>query len=102
MDNKDGVALPYASLSGGEKAYMIYVIMDMLNQLVGTNILFLDELSVIDNECFETLLDIILSHKEDYDHILIAAVDHEDTLKAVKDREIASLFDLMIRESLVA
>jgi DNA repair exonuclease SbcCD ATPase subunit len=83
MNNGKGAYLPYESLSGGERAYMLFVLMDMLNALCGTNILLLDELSVIDSETFNSLLDIVLKYAGDYDHILLAAVDHKDTVDSI-------------------
>lgn len=78
----------YSELSGGERAYLTFMIMDMLNVLSGVNLLFLDELSVMDKEAFASLLDIADKHKAEYDHILIASVDHDDILSAVKARGI--------------
>lgn len=84
MDAGSGCDLPFSSLSGGEKAYFLFVIMTMLNRLAGSKILFLDELSVMDSYSFETLIEIIEENKEEYDHIMIAAVNHEDTVKSLK------------------
>ena len=97
MDNGKGSKLPYSSLSGGEKAYMIFIIMDMLNSLCGSNILLLDELSVVDTKCFDALLEIVLAYAGDYDHILLAAVDHDDTVRSVESRGISTL-DLKAHE----
>ncbi len=83
MNNGKGAYLPYASLSGGERAYMIFILMDMLNTLTGTNLLLMDELSVVDQKCFDALLDLVTSNAANYDHILVAAVNHEDTVKSV-------------------
>lgn len=91
MDNGKGSKLPYESLSGGEKAYMLFIIMDMLNSLCGTNLLLLDELSVIDEKCFDSLLDIVLAYASDYDHIILAAVDHKDTVDSVVSHGIPML-----------
>ena len=91
MDNGKGVKLPYSSLSGGEKAYMLFILMDMLNSLVGTNLLLLDELSVIDTKCFDALLDIVLSYAGEYDHVFVAAVDHADTVDSVASHSIPLL-----------
>ena len=88
MNNGKGAYLPYESLSGGEKAYMIFILMDMLNSLSGSNILFLDELSVVDSKCFDALLDIIMAYESGYDHILVAAVDHADTVESIKAHSI--------------
>ncbi len=91
MDNGKGSKLPYESLSGGEKAYMIFIIMDMLSSLCGTNLLLLDELSVIDEKCFDALLDIVLAYAGDYDHVLLAAVDHKDTVESIDHHGIPTL-----------
>ena len=77
--NTGKAELTYADLSGGEKAYMLYILLDMLNQLVGTRVLFLDELSVIDGEIFDKFLDLVLANKSDYDHIVLSAVNHAET-----------------------
>ncbi len=86
--------LPYASLSGGERAYMLYIIIDMLNQLVGAKLLVLDELSVIDEECFNILLDLIMNYAGDYDHIILSAVNHSDIAKAFTSHSIPMIDSL--------
>ena len=86
--NNGSAKLPYNALSGGEKAYMIFILMSMLNSLTGCGILYMDELSVADSKCFNALLNIVSAYGEDYDCILIAAVNHEDTVKAVQDHKI--------------
>ena len=73
-----GYYMPYDSLSGGERAYMIFVLLDLLNQLSGAKVLFLDELSVMDVETFKALIDLIKKHVEEYDHVVVASVDHSD------------------------
>lgn len=87
MDTGNGL-LPYENLSGGEKAYMLFMIMDMLNSLSGTRILFIDELSVMDAENFNSLLDIICAYSSEYDHVVFAAVNHVETVEAIKDHGI--------------
>lgn len=91
MNNGKGSYLKYDELSGGEKAYMLFIIMDMLNTLCGTNILLLDELSVIDEVSFDALLSIITECASDYDHIILAAVNHDDTVKSVLKHKIPQL-----------
>lgn len=88
MSNDKGEFLAYENLSGGEKAYMLFIIIDMLNSLCGTRLLFLDELSVLDTGCFDSLLGIIQAYSADYDHIFVAAVDHPDTVASFADKEI--------------
>lgn len=104
MNNGKGSYLPYSSLSGGEQAYMLFILMDMLNSLCGSNILMLDELSVIDDVCFNALLDIVCSYASEYDHILLAAVNHDDTIRAVEAHHvpIMSIAECRYTESLVS
>lgn len=104
MNNGKGSYLPYSSLSGGEQAYMLFILMDMLNSLCGSNILMLDELSVIDEVCFNALLDIVCSYASEYDHILLAAVNHDDTIRAVEVHHvpIMSIAECRYTESLVS
>lgn len=85
---KKGVELSYDEISGGEKAYLVFMVMDMLNALSGINLMFIDEASVMDMESFNAMLDIAVKHRSEYDHILIASVNHDDTVKAVKDHKI--------------
>lgn len=87
VDFGDGRKRPYEALSGGEKAYMLFVMMCMINELTGTGILFFDELSVMDSEGFKALLSYCKNMEEEdgYDHIVLCAVNHSDTVEAVKD-----------------
>ena len=70
---RDGVFVPWRSLSGGERAVAVYILMDMMNALSGLKILILDELSVLDDDMFRSLLSVILEHKDEYDHIFLAS-----------------------------
>ena len=85
----DGTYLSYDSLSGGEKAMYIFLMLDLLNTLSQFRILFLDELSVLDAETFDALLTIIQDRQEEYDHIFIATVNHTDTIDIIKKHGIA-------------
>lgn len=88
MKGEKGAWETYDELSGGERAYMIYVIMDMLNQLIGTRLLLLDELSVMDQDVFKAFVDMVLNYSADYDHIILSAVDHKDTLEILESHEV--------------
>lgn len=89
--NGDDNYLPMSALSAGERATVIYLIIDMLNNLSGLGMIFLDELSILDNKTFKSLLDIIIEHQDDFDLCIISAVDHTDTIKAIKDKKISLL-----------
>ena len=83
MNNGKGSYLPYASLSKGEESFMLFVLMSMLNKLTGSGLLLLDELSVLDSEVFDKLLDIINDSSSEFDHVIFTAVDHDDIKKQV-------------------
>ena len=91
MDNGKGSFLPYASLSKGEEAFFLFVLMEMLNKLTGSGLLLLDELSVLDGGVFDKLLDIINDASGDFDHVLFTAVDHDDIRKSVTAHGIPEL-----------
>ena len=79
----DGQYLDFKSLSGGEQAKVVYVIMSLLSKESGFKILMLDELSVLDAEGMDTLLSTIRDHKNEFDHIFICMVDHDDSIDLV-------------------
>lgn len=81
--NGDGLYYPYGSLSGGEKIFMVFLLLDMLNAMCGLKILFLDELSVLDEDNFKALIS-VLNSVTDYDQVFITTVDHESLVKALK------------------
>lgn len=88
--NGDGMYYPYHTLSGGEKIFMVFLLLDMLNQMCGLNVLFLDELSVLDEGNFTALIS-VLNSVPDYDQVFITTVDHASlvtALKAVKDIDV--------------
>lgn len=71
----------YESLSSGEKILASFVLLDMLNQLTGFNILLLDDIEHLDIVTFENFLKYIMDSKEiqnRYDHIFIAGAIHRD------------------------
>lgn len=70
----------FDSLSNGEKAIAELIVMDVLNQLSGFDILILDNLDSLDTGAFSSVLALVCSEKikERYDHIFLAGVDHPD------------------------
>lgn len=79
-----GFYLPYKSLSKGERARVTFLIMDMLSSLSGMNIIIMDELSVLDPETFENLINVIVNNQDEYDLCVIACVNHEDNIKILE------------------
>lgn len=95
MKNAHGTYLKASELSGGEKAFFYYVIISLLNSLTGTRLLMLDELSVMDSRVFKEFLSLVKSHEDEFDTVILSAVDHPDTVKAVED---AGIEKIMVSE----
>lgn len=81
----NGDYLPYESLSGGEKALFIYVVMDVLSKLTGTNIILMDELSVMDKEMLSYFVEILKNNEDKYGNIFISGVDYSEMDKVFVD-----------------
>lgn len=76
-----GNYIPYKSLSNGEKASVTFLLMDMLSKLSGMNIIILDELSVLDPETFDKLIDLVIKNQDEYDLCVLACVNHKDNIE---------------------
>ena len=86
--NGSGEYLEFNSLSGGEKASVIFLLISMLASLSGMRIIILDELSVLDNQVFTNLIKVLKENEDEFDLCLLAAVDHDDTLKMLRQNHI--------------
>lgn len=78
--NGSGEYLEFSSLSGGEQASVMFLLVNMLSTLSGMGIIILDELSVLDDEVFANLIKVLVENQDEYDMCLLASVDHVDTL----------------------
>lgn len=86
--NGSGEYLEFNSLSGGEKASVIFLLISMLASLSGMRIIILDELSVLDNQVFTNLIKVLKENEDEFDLCLLAAVDHDDTLQMLRKNHI--------------
>ena len=77
--------VPLESASSGQKAIIMFLVMDMLNSLSGLGVLFLDGLEVLDEEAFDALLTILETPESEqtYDHVFLCAVNHDDAVKVI-------------------
>lgn len=89
--NGSGEYLEFNSLSGGEQASVMFLLVSMLSSLSGMGIIILDELSVLDDNTFENLIRILKENSNEYDMCLIALVDHTDMIKTLNRYEIPIL-----------
>ena len=89
--NGSGEYLEFNSLSGGEQASVMFLLVSMLSSLSGMGIIILDELSVLDDNTFEKLIRILKENSNEYDMCLIALVDHADMIKTLNKHEIPIL-----------
>ena len=79
--------IPYQSCSSGERAFVVFLLTDLIScALSKANILILDDLDKLDSDAFEALMKCIMQPEvqDSYDHIIICAVDHPDTLDTLK------------------
>ena len=81
--------ISFDSLSGGEKACVTFVLLSMLSQLSGYNILIMDELSVLDKEIFEKLIKLIKLNENEFDMCMIACVNHSDIVELLNEEGIS-------------
>ena len=86
--NGSGEYLEFTSLSGGEQASVMFLLVSMLASLSGMGIIILDELSVLDDVVFENLVRVLHENQDEFDMCLLASVDHVDTLKTLKKYDI--------------
>ena len=77
------------SVSSGEQAYALFLVMDALNALSGYGILVLDDLDKLDENALDALLSLLEKPgvMDNYDHVLMAMVNHEDSLAVLKKHE---------------
>ena len=86
-ETKPGVGyIPYQSCSSGERAFVIFLLTDLISSALSrANILILDDLDKLDKDAFDALMNCVMqpSVQDAYDHIIICAVDHDDTLEVL-------------------
>lgn len=71
------------ALSNGERTMAVFIIMDMLNQLSGARLLFIDNVEALDKRNLQCLKQLIENEefRASYDHVFVCGVNHE----SVKD-----------------
>lgn len=74
--------LPLASLSDGEYLFTVYLLMTMLNQVIGARFLIIDNLDKLDAGNTVSLLH-LMEEDGSFEHIFIGTVDHADTKAAL-------------------
>lgn len=79
--------VPYGCASSGERACVIFSLMDLISsELTKLNIMIFDDLDKLDKATFDSLIAYIMNPtvQAKYDHIVICAVNHEDTVATLK------------------
>ena len=81
--NKTKKFMPYKNLSGGEKTLALLIIIDLINQLSGSNILVIDELDVLDDNNFHALIHVLESDFiQKYDNVFLSmTTQRQDVVK---------------------
>ncbi len=77
--------LPLNAVSSGEQLLAMFLILDAINALSNLGILLLDDLDKLDGNALDALFDLLRNPDvaKSYDHIFIAMVNHEDSLKVL-------------------
>ncbi|MBQ7818390.1 MAG: AAA family ATPase [Bacteroidales bacterium] len=77
--------LPLNAVSAGEQACALFLVMDALNALTKFGVLILDDLDKLDKNALDGFFSLLSKPgvRKEYNHILIAMVDHEDSLDVV-------------------
>lgn len=82
LKKKDDSLVSFENCSTGEKFCLLLIIMDMINQLSGYNILVLDNLDSLDVDTLALLTTYL--NESVYDHVFIACVE-SDAIKSLVD-----------------
>ncbi len=83
FENREGEKLDVSQVSNGERAVVIYLLTDCLNSITGIRILMIDDMECLDSGALKELIKLMKGHKEEYDHIILAGVDHPSILEIV-------------------
>lgn len=80
-------AYDISTLSGGERLITRFLLLDMLNALTGTNIMFIDNVEALDVNALTYLSNILKNDtfRDAYDHVFIAGVNHPDVCNKLRD-----------------
>lgn len=77
--------LPIEAASSGEQALIMLLILDAINALSGLGLMMLDDLDKLDETALDALFTLLSNPviSGSYDHIFIAMVNHEDSLRVL-------------------
>ena len=83
----------YTGLSSGEKILVSFLVLDMLNQLTGMRIAFIDNLEQLDRRSLEYAHNILISEEflDSYDHVFVCGVDNQDVQEVFSGDEAVKL-----------
>jgi hypothetical protein len=73
----------YDDLSNGEKVLVTFIVLNMLNNLTGNRIIFIDNLNELDGKNLTNFLVMLYKSRECYDHVFVAGIDYEEIQTAL-------------------
>ena len=87
-----------SAASSGEQLLATFLITDMLNALSGYGILMLDDLDKVDDSSLNNLLSLLCDREvsDSYDHIFLAGVNHDDTVKTIQSYKDIRMMNLNV------
>lgn len=83
-------------LSGGENLIAVFLVLDMLNQLSNTRLMFIDNVEALDKAALENLAALVAKpeFQASYDHIFICGVNHSEVIAAFQNLNALRLKDI--------
>lgn len=87
---------PIVSCSTGEKILASFILTDMVNQLTGSRLMFVDNMEALDLEHMQGLRKLLENPEftDEYDHIFLCGVNHLDVIKTFMGMENAKFIKL--------
>lgn len=78
-------SIPVSSVSSGEQAYVLFLVMDALNSLTNLGLLVLDDLDKLDVSALDRFFNLLSKPGvlDGYNHILIAMVNHKNSVEVL-------------------
>lgn len=88
-EDKYGKSIPVRKASEGEQIHLVFLILDMINQLTNTKFLIIDNFNHMDKANFESLIR-LLQRKEvadEYEHIFVAQLPFQEIQDYLENKQ---------------
>lgn len=99
MESNNGIQLMFTSksiltpisftnASQGERVLLMFLIMDMINQITGLKMLLIDDINHLDKEAIHSFVELLASPEvsRDYDHIFVCGINFKEIMEEFKSK----------------